>query len=485
MKFIVKLFPEITIKSKPVRRRFIQRLQSNLQIQLRRLDDKAQVSGQWDKIVVETRVDSDEQLAAVVDVLSSTPGIAYCLQVQQYPLGDFDDVFQRTKEVYAEQLAGKRFVVRVKRAGKHEFRSNDLERYVGGGLLQHTEAAGVDLHHPEVTVSLEVRDQFLYIVERRFEGLGGFPLGSQDEVLSLISGGFDSTVSSYQTIKRGCRTHYCFFNLGGAAHETGVKQVSYYLWRKFGSSHRVKFISIPFEQVVAEILTKVHHSQMGVVLKRMMLRAGAQVAERMGIEALVTGESVAQVSSQTLPNLSVIDSVIDTLVLRPLIVTDKQDIIDLARQIGTYDFAKSMPEYCGVISDKPTTHAKRDRIEKEESAFDFAVLEQAIADATVTRIDKIEQEADSQVEVETQEQVSAGEVIIDIRHPDEEEREPLQVPEQAELLKIPFYSLATEFLKLAPERQYLLYCDRGVMSQLHALYLKDQGHQNVKVYRPE
>ena len=484
MKFIVKLFPEITIKSKPVRKRFIQRLQSNLQVILRRIDEQAKVSGQWDKVVVETKAEQADKVDAIIQALQDTPGIAYFLKVKQYPLGDFDEVFQLTRQVYELQLAGKRFVVRVKRAGKHDFTSNDLERYVGGGLLQHTDAAAVDLHNPEVTVNLEVRDQSLYIVEQRYPGLGGFPLGSQEEVLSLISGGFDSTVSSYLTIKRGCRTHYCFFNLGGAAHETGVKQVSYYLWRKFGSSHRVKFITVPFEAVVAEILDKVHHSQMGVVLKRMMLRAASEVAQRMKIEALVTGESVAQVSSQTLPNLALIDSVTETLVLRPLVVSDKQDIIDTARKIGTYEFAESMPEYCGVISDRPTTHAKRERIETEESNFDMAVLEQAIVDATMIRIDQVAEQAQQQVEVETQDQVTVDEVIIDVRHPDEEERQPLAI-DGIEVVKIPFYSLASEFLKLDGSRQYLLYCDRGVMSQLHALYLTEQGHTNVKVYRPD
>ncbi|WP_207062391.1 tRNA uracil 4-sulfurtransferase ThiI [Motiliproteus sp. SC1-56] len=483
MKFIVKLFPEITIKSKPVRRRFIQRLQSNIQVILRRIDEGAKVSGLWDKVVVETTTEQPEQLQAMIQALSETPGVAYFLQVTEHPLGSFQEVFELARQAWGEALAGKSFVVRVKRAGKHEFTSNDLERYVGGGLLQHTEAARVDLHNPDMTVNLEVRDQSLYLVERRYPGLGGYPLGSQDGVLSLISGGFDSTVSSYLTIKRGCKTHYCFFNLGGAAHETGVKQVSYYLWRRYGSSHRVKFITVPFEEVVAEILKSVHHSQMGVVLKRMMLRAAGEVAERLGIEALVTGESIAQVSSQTLRNLSVIDSVSDTLVLRPLITSDKQDIIDLAKAIGTYDFAKSMPEYCGVISDRPTTHAKPERIVEEEEKFDFSVLEEAVAQAQVMRIDQIEQQAREEVEVETRDQVQASEVIVDVRHPDEEERDPLQV-DGVEIIKIPFYSLTTEFPNLDPQREYLLYCERGVMSQLHALYLKEQGHANVKVYRP-
>ena len=139
--------------------------------------------------------------------------------------------------------------------------------------------------------------------------MGGFPLGCQDSVLSLISGGFDSSVSSYLCIKRGLQTHYCFFNLGGRAHELAVKEVALFLWMKYHASHRVKFISVPFEGVVEEILNNVDNAHMGVVLKRIMLRAAEKLAQGLHIEALVTGESVAQVSSQTLANLSVIDRV--------------------------------------------------------------------------------------------------------------------------------------------------------------------------------
>ncbi|MFP3498827.1 tRNA 4-thiouridine(8) synthase ThiI, partial [Pseudomonas sp. SIMBA_059] len=94
-------------------------------------------------------------------------------------------------------------------------------------------------------------------------------------------------------------THFCFFNLGGRAHELGVMEVAHYLWKKYGSSQRVLFISVPFEEVVGEILNKVDNSYMGVTLKRMMLRGAAHMADRLQIEALVTGEAISQVSSQT------------------------------------------------------------------------------------------------------------------------------------------------------------------------------------------
>jgi thiamine biosynthesis protein ThiI len=355
---------------------------------------------------------------------------------------------------------------------------------VGGGLNQHTEALSVKLKHPDVTVNIEINEQKLFMVDQRHQGLGGFPLGSQESVLSLISGGFDSGVSSYKLLKRGSRVHYCFFNLGGAAHEIGVKQVAYHLWERFGASHRVKFVSVPFEPVVAEILEKVDNGQMGVVLKRMMMRAASKVANNLAIEGLVTGEALGQVSSQTLRNLSVIDQVTDMLILRPLVATDKQDIIDCAREIGTAEISETIPEYCGVISQRPTVKAVMSKIEKEEANFDMSLIDQVVANAMTLDIKDIVLAAKEQVtEVESVTAFQENEVVLDIRSADEQEDKPLLI-DGVTVEHLPFFKLATQFEALDQGKTYLLYCDRGVMSQLQALYLKEAGFNNVKVYRP-
>lgn len=482
MHFIVKLFPEIIIKSAPVRKRMVKQLSNNLAKLLAPVSSQIQVVRFWDKIEV-SAPDDGLMEKRVRDVLAHTPGIASFLRVRCFPLRDFDDIYQKTLAIWSEHLAGKTFCVRVKRTGNHDFTSNDIEKYVGGGLNQHTSAAGVKLKNPEVTVRLEIKDQQLFVIENTEPGLGGFPLGTQDAVLSLISGGFDSSVASYLSIKRGLRTHFLFFNLGGRAHEIGVREMAHYLWRKFGASHRVQFISVPFEEVVAEILEKVHNSQMGVVLKRMMLRVAARVAEDCGVQAVVTGESVAQVSSQTLANLAIIDAVTDTLVLRPLITADKSDIINTARAIGTEAFAANMPEYCGVISVKPTTRARIERINAEEQRFDFAVLDRAFASRRQQNIEEVMEQADQQIKVEVLSVPLTDAVIIDIRHPDEEELSPLQV-DGVSVEKIPFYQLGKRMGQLNPNTRYMLYCAKGVMSRLHAELLHEQGHTNVLVYKP-
>lgn len=484
MHFIVKVFPEIIIKSTPVRRRFIKQLRDNLRVLLANVGVAIDVQRDWEKIEIRCP-EADEQVTMQVsDILARTPGIANFALIHDYPLGDLESIFRNTLRHWGDALEGKTFCVRAKRLGKHEFTSVQAEQYVGGGLRQHTKALGVSLHKPDIIVPLEIKEDRLWVLTSKTQGLGGFPLGAQEPVLSLISGGFDSTVSTYLCIKRGLRAHYCFFNLGGRAHEIGVKEVAYYLWQKYGASHRVKFVTVPFEDVVREILEKVDNPYMGVTLKRMMLRAAEKVAESLEIPALVTGESVAQVSSQTLINLNAIDRATDMLVLRPLSTMDKGDIIDISRKIGTETFAASMPEYCGVISVNPTTRARMDKLEREESKFDFAVLERAIAEQRAQNIDELVDELDTDLSVPVVGEVAAPAVVIDIRHPDERDANPLR-DTAAEVLSIPFYSLNNQFPNLDAGRQYYLYCQKGVMSQLHAANLKDAGHSNVGVYRPE
>lgn len=498
MLFVVKLFPEITIKSRPVRRRFIRQLRKNIRSVLREIDETVSVTGEWDSIEVdlgetlaldasgEIPVTLQETEQRVINKLSAIPGIASFVLVDKYALPDMDGIFQLCKHYHEQNLVDKTFAVRCKRSGKHPFKSVDVERYVGGGLNQHTQAKGVQLVDPDLTVKIEIRDQTLYLVKEQHKGMGGFPLGTQDSVLSLISGGFDSSVSSFLTIKRGLLTHYCFFNLGGREHELAVKEVALYLWMKYGSSHRVKFVTVPFEEVVTEILQQIDDSQMGVILKRMMLRAASAVAEQLQIQALVTGESVAQVSSQTLANLAVIDSVTDTLVLRPLSTSDKQDIIDVAREIGTEEFSKNIPEYCGVISVKPTTRARPEKISREEERFNFAILEQAVANAQQQLIYDVANDLASadQREIDILATTRAGDIVIDIRHPDEEELKPLCIDESGvKVLKIPFYELRGSFEKLDREATYLLYCDKGMMSRLHAAHLRDEGFENLAVLK--
>jgi thiamine biosynthesis protein ThiI len=470
------------MKSKPVRRQFVRQLESNLRAVLQEVDPGIKLHRSWDRLRLESQQTDPAIHTQLVRAMCDTPGVSVVLEVREHALPPLEGIVEHVLPIYAARLAGRRFVVRCKRSGQHTFSSIDVEREVGGALLAQTRAQGVSLRDPEVTVELEISGESLFIVVARHRGLGGYPVGSLDTVLSLMSGGFDSPVASYLTMKRGMRTHFVFFQLGGRDQELAVKEVALHLWQKYGSRQHVLFITVPFEEVVAQLLQKVHDSYMGVVLKRMMLRVADRLARDLGIDALVTGECVAQVSSQTLRNLSVIDRVTERLVLRPLITTNKEDIIRIAARIGTEDFAANMPEYCGVISVRPTTRARLDRVEAQERLFDMAVLERAIAARRQHRIDQLSEEDLQGADVEVLSVPLAHATIIDIRHPSEEELAPLQL--HVPVLKIPFYELHRRSADLAPDDTYMLYCGKGVMSRLHAGHLVESTSLDIKVYAP-
>lgn len=487
MKFIIKLFPEITIKSPSVRLRFTKILSGNIRHVLKQhtfadQPDNLSVVRHWDHIIVRSKDHS--RYTALCEALQRIPGIHQILAVEETCFTDLHDIFQQTLHCYQHTLENKSFCVRVKRRGRHEFSSMEVERYVGGGLNQHIDSARVKLTQPDITVHLEIEDDKLLLVKERYPGIGGFPVGTQEDVLSLISGGFDSAVSSYMLIRRGSRVHYCFFNLGGTAHETGVQQMACHLWQRYGSSHRIRFVAINFAEVVGEILEKIDDGQMGVILKRMMVRAASRIAQRYGVQALVTGEAMGQVSSQTLSNLRLIDSVCDTLILRPLITHDKQQIIDIARQIGTESYSSAMPEYCAVISKSPTVKAIAQKIEAAEAQFDFNVLDSAVASARNLDIRQlIQQQEQTPPEVETVHSVAAGEIVLDIRASNEQENQPLQI-DGVQVACLPFYKLNSQFAGLDQSKTWLLWCEHGVMSRLQALHLWEQGYHNLKIYRP-
>ena len=480
-KFIIKYFTEIMIKGTTAKRQMIAQVYNNLVSLLSKVSSDIKIKKFFDKVEVICPIEVVEQVRTK---LLDTPGIEQILEAIQIDnMTTIDEIKEKVNEVMKDEIIGKTFVVRAKRTGTQEFKSMDIEKTVGGYMLAMNEGKtkGVALKNAEVTINIELEHTQLNIITQKHMGLRGFPIGTQGSVLSLMSGGFDSTVASYLTMKRGIKTHFIFFNLGGLAHEIGVKQVAYYLWNKFGSSHRVSFISVPFDDVVTEIFKSVSQPYMGVMLKRLMLKASEKIADSMGIDALVTGESVAQVSSQTLRNLALIDQCTNKLVLRPLAMMSKPDIIDIAYKIGTRRFAESMPEYCGVISKNPVTHGSYERMEKEASHFDYSILDEAVKKSVFVNVDEIDQDVNEIGQMEIVTDLKSGDyTVIDIR------QTPDCIETSCQTLKIPFYDLKNQFKKLPQDKTYLFYCDKGIMSQLHAQYLRDsEGFSNIKVYRPE
>jgi len=477
MRYILKVSPETIIKSRSVRNWHFKQLRRNIMKILKMTDIRFNTVVYSDRFEVNCD-DSDADLCK--QKLSDIPGIHSILTVDTLILPDesaIEFIANKSIEYYSEIISGKSFAVRCKRSGNHKFSSAEVEREVGSVLFMNDTSNSVNLKTPDVIVSIEIRNNKAYFIRNKTLGLGGYPIGTQGPVLCLLSGGYDSSVASYHMMRRGCRTDFLFFNLGGTAHAIGAQQAALFLWSKFGSSHTSKFHSISLESFVAELMQLPDKSLNGVLLKRAMMKVGELIAKKYKMNALVTGESIAQVSSQTLANLSVIDRATEHLILRPLITTDKREIIDTAEKIGSAIFAQNMVEYCGVISDKPTVAASITEVTAAEEAMGDQWFYDALNTIKHTKVSDIIHELNEQPQIECVNKIN-DQVVIDIRG--------IPEPALAEAdHHIQFYKLNQQFPDLDQQKEYLLFCEKGVMSQLHAAYLHEKGFTNVKVFRPD
>ena len=507
MKIIIKLFSEIMIKSKPVRKRYMQVLQTNIARSLKMLDENIKTHLFYDKLEVNlpspqpSVLEEKEQEVVKKDIIKKLgyiPGVESFIDVESFDLDQnllekednkeiFDFIFEKCKDFYLDKIENKTFVSRVKRSWTHNFKSIDLERYIWWGLLKFWKNTKVQLKNPDITIKIEIKDKNLFLIRESYMWVWGYPVWTQDRVISLISWGFDSGVSTYQMMRRWCKTDYLFFNLWGSAHELWVKQVSSYLWKNFWIGYDARFITIPFEDVIKELVEKVDSRFRWILLKRYFLKVADKLAQEHNYYAIIKWDSLWQVSSQTLKNMHVIDKASDTLVLRPLIWFNKQEIVDITRQIWTYNFACNMPEYCWVISDKPATWANLNQILEQEEKIDEIILDKAIENWKLEYLKKLlnphlASPKGEEQEIEICYVPEKEEIVIDIRTKEEIKKKPIFL-ENTEILEIPFSNINSEFKKLDQRKTYLLYCEKWVLSKLHWLYLKELWFDNIKVYR--
>lgn len=484
MKFIIKVSPEIIIKSKPVRKRTIRLLAKNIKVFLSNYLEEIDVHDTWDRIDINMPKTYDEtKKKEIIKIMSFIPGIHNFYEVKEEGFISLDDTFENIKDLFLDKIRDKSFVVRIHRTGSHSFNSMEAERYIGGLFLKNATNAKVNLKNPDETINIDIKSDKYFIINNKYNWIWWYPVSFQWKVLSLISGWFDSWVSTYLSMKRWCEVDFLFFNLWGKAHELWVKQVASYLWKNFSPNYKARFTTINFEDVVKEILTKINHKYRGIILKRFMLKCACEVGQRVHL-ALVKWDSLWQVSSQTLSNMAVIDKASSMLVLRPLITYDKLDIINISKMIWTYNFACNMPEYCGVISDRPATKSEESEILEEEKNIDEICLKKAVETRKVEKmVDLLKEDL---WELETSLDVVylpwKDEIVIDLRDEEKIEKNPLTLS-WVNILNIPFYDINSRFPSLDHSKTYLFYCERGVLSKLHTLYLKEKWFQNIKVLR--
>ncbi|MDQ6961975.1 MAG: tRNA uracil 4-sulfurtransferase ThiI [Mariprofundaceae bacterium] len=351
MKKILIHYSEIALKGKN-RRAFEQQLIRNIRKQFQ----PHAVVRKHGRILV-----SFEELEqAMLDHLCQIPGICHIAQIHIAEL-DIEHMYQVAKEVLAEQApeAGTRFALRVKRGNKQFPHTSPALGYEIGGRLKADFDLQVDLSNPTLSLHLEISDDEAYVFSKKLLGVGGLPVGSSGHGMVLLSGGIDSPVAAYMMMKRGMRVSllHCF-NSSINRDFSKIKKLAQQLSR-FQPNLRLYMLDL--EGFQRHAIANVPDKLRMVIYKRHMLRTAVTVAEKVNAQALVTGDSLGQVASQTLTNIQAIYDVSPLPILSPLIALDKLEIIDIGRRIGTYDI--SIEEYCDIcswlIAKHPETHAKK------------------------------------------------------------------------------------------------------------------------------
>jgi thiamine biosynthesis protein ThiI len=361
---------ELSTKAPRTRRRFFETLRRNLSIALERRGINHTVASDFGRLWVHT--DAVEDALAP---LSRVFGVASLSPVELTVEPTLESIVRSGREAFAERVQGRKYAVRAKRHGSHSFSSLELERELGTAL---NPGATVDLDHPDVTVFVEALGDRAYLYTRRIPGAGGLPVGVQGRVLVLLSGGFDSAVAAFRILRRGAPVDYLLCNLAGRAYEQSVRRVARVLTEAWSAGERSTLYVVEFSAVADELKRTARSQYWQVVLKRMMYRAGARVAADIGAQALVTGEALGQVSSQTLENLAAIGACVDIPVLRPLIGFDKTEIIAEARRVGTAALSERVKEYCALASGRPVTATTRSKVDHQEADVDLEILWRAV-----------------------------------------------------------------------------------------------------------
>lgn len=269
---------------------------------------------------------------------------------------------------------GKTFKVEAKRADKRfPYKSPEICMEVGGAILDENPHLTVDVHNPDILVMVEVRDFAAYIYTSKIPGVGGMPVGTNGRATLLLSGGIDSPVAGYMVAKRGVELDAVHFYSYPYTSERAKQKVLDLAQLLAGYCGRINVHIVPFTEIQLAINEKCPKEQMTIIMRRIMMYIANAVAKKNGSLALVTGESIGQVASQTIQALSVTDDASELPVFRPVIGMDKDEIITIARKIGTFE-TSILPyeDCCTVFTPKhPNTKPVLEKIKKSEGLLDL------------------------------------------------------------------------------------------------------------------
>ena len=335
----------------------------------------------------EEEVDMDAAVEAMTQVFGAVSVVraAACEK-------DVKAIAQKAIEYMGDAMrAAKSFKVETRRADKSfPMSSIQISQYVGGELSEAFPDTAVDVHDPELVVHVEVRDFAAYVHSQPLPGAGGMPVGSNGSAVTLLSGGIDSPVSTYMIAKRGVRmipVHFFSFPYTSELAKQKVIDLAQMLTKYCG---RMTLNIVPFTHIQEEIRDKCPEEYFTLIMRRFMMRIAQRIADYNGATALVTGENLGQVASQTMEAMTCTEAVCHSVVLRPLIGFDKEEIVRSARKIGTFDTSVLPYEDCCTVFTPrhPRTRPTLAEVEEVEKVLDVeALVEEAFVGTELLKLD--------------------------------------------------------------------------------------------------
>ncbi len=365
---ILVAYNEIALKSKYVRGTLERRLASQIEHVLRKAGyDEAKARRRFGRIIIDG---APSEAAAIV---TNVFGVVHAIPAEESGSG-IEEVIALGVKVAGDILKdGSTFAIRSKVVGEHPYSSRDVAVNAGAAINEayRGRSVKVNLTSPDVTVGIEVRDNDAYIYSKVLGGVGGLPYGSQGRAISLFSGGIDSPVATWLVMKRGVEVLPLFMDQTPYVGESYLRRAeeAFKGIARYAPTEGFAFYSAPMGLVMERILESPEPRFTCILCKRSMYRIAEEFCKYKRAKAVVTGESLGQVASQTLDNLYVLDSAVRIPVLRPIIGLDKVEIEDRARDIGTYSLTAHRVEGCKAVPSTPATRSKIEKIESLESVL--------------------------------------------------------------------------------------------------------------------
>lgn len=381
---IMVRYGELSTKGKN-KRNFIALLAENIRRMLKSFD-RLTYEVRQDHIYIHLNGEDESKVSALLKDVSGASSFSVVYKVAN----DIEEMKKVCLDL-AEEAKKKTFKIRARRAEKSfPMISDEINRAIAGHILKHSDYQ-VDVHRPELLISLIVRQNETYVFTDEVKGAGGYPLGIAGKGLMMLSGGIDSPVACYLMMKRGIRmecVHFASPPYTNQAVITKITDILKVLSRYQGS---IRLTIIPFTKLQEEIYRHAKESYAITIMRRMMYRIAERIAVTDRCLVLSNGESIGQVASQTLKSIAEIEKVTAMPVIRPLAIFDKTDIIRISKEIGTYAISIRPYEDCCTIFDpkNPVTQPKGEIIDRIEQGFDYAALiEECVRERKVIRVDE-------------------------------------------------------------------------------------------------